>query len=432
MNLNVLTLAPATDATALPAAAGGSAQEGATDFADQLDARLGRPAAADTLAALSVADPATPPATEAAPLLLDATAAETAALATEASALPVGLQSAAAPAAARQSLPVKGEEVDVVSQLAAALGKLTPATATASRDVPREGARSDKQEATQDDQQAIASLFAMLGLPQPVISTPESATAKATPATDALTVALPTARADRAPLSVSNDRSHLSATPTDTALPAAAPAASQSLESAALALASSATPDATDAQRGSDVAAPAMPDPTVLAAPATATPLAASSSAPPAAASAALGGQLASPEWQQALGQQVLLFSRQGHQSAELRLHPEDLGALQISLRIDNDQAQLHFASAHQQVRAAVEAAMPHLRTALAESGINLGQSSVGGDASGWQQAQQQGSQGGTSQRDTWRTPAPTAEPLAVPASLAARLDNRNGVDIFA
>ncbi|WP_424836068.1 flagellar hook-length control protein FliK [Serratia marcescens] len=66
-----------------------------------------------------------------------------------------------------------------------------------------------------------------------------------------------------------------------------------------------------------------------------------------------LNAQLGSPEWQQALNQQVLMFHRNGQQSAELRLHPQELGALQITLKLDDQQAQLHIASAHGQVRAA-------------------------------------------------------------------------------
>ena len=58
------------------------------------------------------------------------------------------------------------------------------------------------------------------------------------------------------------------------------------------------------------------------------------------------------------------MFSRNGQQNAELRLHPQELGALQISLKMEDNQAQLHFASAHSQVRAAIEAAMPSLRSA--------------------------------------------------------------------
>lgn len=116
-----------------------------------------------------------------------------------------------------------------------------------------------------------------------------------------------------------------------------------------------------------------------------AAPLASPASAP------LLNAPLGSNEWQQALGQQVLMFTRNGQHQAELRLHPQDLGAIQISLRLDDNQAQLHMAAAHSQVRAALEAALPHLRTALAESGIQLGQSSIGGEAqSQWNGGQQQ------------------------------------------
>jgi hypothetical protein len=112
-----------------------------------------------------------------------------------------------------------------------------------------------------------------------------------------------------------------------------------------------------------------------------------SSTAP---ASAELTAQLGSKEWQQTLGQQILLFSRNGQQNAQLRLHPQDLGTVHVRLSLEDNMAQLHFASAQGQVRAALEAAMPGLRSALAEGGIHLGQSTVSSDtASQWQQAEQ-------------------------------------------
>lgn len=104
--------------------------------------------------------------------------------------------------------------------------------------------------------------------------------------------------------------------------------------------------------------------------------------APAAASPAALNQALGTPAWQQALSQQLAYFTRNGIHDAQLRLHPEELGSLQINLRLNNDQAQLHFVTENHQVRAALEAAMPHLRASLAESGINLGQSSVGADSS--------------------------------------------------
>ncbi|CCW30950.1 Flagellar hook-length control protein FliK [Xenorhabdus nematophila F1] len=100
-----------------------------------------------------------------------------------------------------------------------------------------------------------------------------------------------------------------------------------------------------------------------------------------------LNAHLGSEEWQQQLNQHVLFFNRNGLQQAELRLHPQELGALHIRMSVEDNQAQLHFMSAHQNVRAALEAALPGLRHALADNGIQLAQSSINSDAQGnWQQ----------------------------------------------
>lgn len=162
-----------------------------------------------------------------------------------------------------------------------------------------------------------------------------------------------------------------------------------------------------------------------------ATPASALVTAPP---TPQLNAQLGSPEWQQALSQQVLMFHRNGQQSAELRLHPQELGALQITLQLDDKQAQLHIASAHGQVRAAVEAAMPQLRHALAESGINLGQSSVGGEATPQWQQQNGNGEGCASyaERHGGGSDAAPIEPVSAPAALQRMANQLNGVDIFA
>lgn len=87
-----------------------------------------------------------------------------------------------------------------------------------------------------------------------------------------------------------------------------------------------------------------------------------------------------SPDWQQQLNQQVIFMHQKGVHSAELRLHPQDLGSLKISLVMKSDQTDMTFISGHSQVRMALEAALPHLKHALAESGISLGESHVGSD----------------------------------------------------
>ncbi|HAT23901.1 MAG TPA: flagellar hook-length control protein FliK, partial [Pantoea septica] len=152
-----------------------------------------------------------------------------------------------------------------------------------------------------------------------------------------------------------------------------------------------------------------------------------------------LNAQLGSDEWQQALSQQIVMFTRNGQQNAELRLHPADLGAIQISLKLDNDQAQINMASSHSHVRAALEAAFPQLRNALAESGINLGQSQGSSDSFAQSQGFQQQQQQQEARRDGQHGAFSLSQdddseitPIAVPAALQARILGTGAVDTFA
>ena len=97
----------------------------------------------------------------------------------------------------------------------------------------------------------------------------------------------------------------------------------------------------------------------------------------PQEATKVLQAPLGSPQWQHDLSQQII-FHRQGTQTLHLRLHPEELGELKISMSVKDDHAQLLMLSNHSPVRAALEAAIPQLRQALADQGIQLGNSQVG------------------------------------------------------
>ncbi|USR66406.1 flagellar hook-length control protein FliK [Providencia stuartii] len=121
---------------------------------------------------------------------------------------------------------------------------------------------------------------------------------------------------------------------------------------------------------------------------------AAAMNAPTAAPTLHLTSQLGSEAWQQQLSQHMLFFSRQGVSQAQIRLHPEELGSLNVHLRIEDNQAVMHFVSPHSHVRAAMESMMPVLRSALQESGIHLAQGSVGQENLNHQSdGSQQGSQ---------------------------------------
>ena len=95
------------------------------------------------------------------------------------------------------------------------------------------------------------------------------------------------------------------------------------------------------------------------------------------AATPSLAPGVGSPEWGKALGQQVIHLSQTGPQVAELQLNPPGLGPLKVTLSMNDQQMQATFVSAHESVRVAIEAALPQLRSTLADSGISLGNTSV-------------------------------------------------------
>ncbi len=147
-----------------------------------------------------------------------------------------------------------------------------------------------------------------------------------------------------------------------------------------------------------------------------------------------LSQPLGTHEWQQSLSQHITLFTKQGQQMAELRLHPEDLGQVQISLKLDDNQAQLQMVSAHSHVRAALEAALPVLRTSLAENGIQLAQSSVSSESFAGQQQQSSSQQQHQASRsgNTGGFNDESDELLPVPAALQSAARGNSAVDIFA
>lgn len=110
---------------------------------------------------------------------------------------------------------------------------------------------------------------------------------------------------------------------------------------------------------------------------------------------ASLAAPVGSQAWSNQLQQNVLQMVMHNQNEMTLRLHPAELGPLQVQLRMDDTTAQLNILTHSQQVRGALENALPTLREALANQGIQLGESNVNdqGQQFGQHQARQQAQQ---------------------------------------
>ncbi|MBK5939776.1 hypothetical protein CCR96_11035 [Halochromatium roseum] len=150
-----------------------------------------------------------------------------------------------------------------------------------------------------------------------------------------------------------------------------------------------------------------------------------------ASAAPGMSAPLYSAAWPQQLGQQLLVLSqRGGDRHAELRLNPPDLGPLTVSLKVGEQGTQIQFLAANALVRSAVEQAIPQLREALAEQGINLGETSVGEQR---QEAEQGFTGDGTQQQSLASGALQSAgepELTGSPTRIDVGLDGR--VDIYA
>ena len=90
---------------------------------------------------------------------------------------------------------------------------------------------------------------------------------------------------------------------------------------------------------------------------------------------------LAHANWRDELGQKLTWMVSSNRQQAELVLNPPQLGRIDVTLTLDGDRASVSFASPHAAVREILENSITRLREVLADAGVTLGQTHVGGDS---------------------------------------------------
>ncbi|MFH2135785.1 MAG: flagellar hook-length control protein FliK [Pseudomonadota bacterium] len=138
---------------------------------------------------------------------------------------------------------------------------------------------------------------------------------------------------------------------------------------------------------------------------------------------ATISTPLNQPQWADDFSQKVTWVATQRTQSAQLHLNPAQLGPLEVSLKLNGDQATMQFTSAHAAVRDAIEQSIPRLRDMLADSGISLGNTTVS-DQAPREQEQRGQTGGGTGDRNT----VDSIEADTVQIHTTTRLSRHDGV----
>lgn len=82
-------------------------------------------------------------------------------------------------------------------------------------------------------------------------------------------------------------------------------------------------------------------------------------------------------QWSSSLTEQIIMFNRQGIQTANIKLNPQELGSLHIKLDMIEDKMNLHMMAAHAVVKSVLESALPYLKSSLEEQGITLEQADI-------------------------------------------------------
>ena len=95
---------------------------------------------------------------------------------------------------------------------------------------------------------------------------------------------------------------------------------------------------------------------------------------------------LNAPDWKPAFASSVRMLVNDGVPAAALHLNPAELGPIEVRIQLVDQRASISFTVSNPTAGAAIQSAMADLRDQLAQSGIQLGQTSVGSNGQNPQQ----------------------------------------------
>ena len=93
--------------------------------------------------------------------------------------------------------------------------------------------------------------------------------------------------------------------------------------------------------------------------------------------------QIQQSGWSEAVVDRVMWLSSQNLKSAEIQLDPAELGRMEVRIDMNNDQAQVTFASPHAAVRDVLEGQMQRLRDMFTQQGMTM-DVNVSDQSRGW------------------------------------------------
>jgi flagellar hook-length control protein FliK len=130
------------------------------------------------------------------------------------------------------------------------------------------------------------------------------------------------------------------------------------------------------------------------------------------------------PGWHEEAAHRIAALTVRGAERAELRLHPAELGPVELRIDVRDGEASVAIVATNAATRDALEQALPALRELLAQQNIALGEASVQDGRPEQAPSREQAPRG---QRESASEPARTVDAPAVTAVRARRL-----VDVFA
>lgn len=157
--------------------------------------------------------------------------------------------------------------------------------------------------------------------------------------------------------------------------------------------------------------------------------VAAARHAGPAPVTVAVEARVGTPRFVDETAQQVTWLARNGIEHAEIRVKPAELGPISVRIEMQNNEAVISFAVTQPETRVAVEDALHRLQEMLAESGISMGETSVGGHNFGQQLRDDREAGRG---RNVFAAPAQMHAAALEGIGLRAQVATRGMVDTFA